>query len=236
MAAAGFRTRRVRTEGLSLGDRLKRARTRQKLSVGEVEEATKIRSKFLLALESDSWEQIPSEVYGRGYLEAYATFLKLPAEEIMRDYDKMKTVYARHCQENRVELTPKSTVTLPRFTLTPKFLLVVGLAIGLLGFASAIGYQLRQYAAAPYLELVSPAEAKGDGGPSLIVTADSMKVTGRTVPGAIVYVNDRLAEVGTDGGFTAEIDHLPKGVTPVVVKAVGQNGRDTTQVTSVAVK
>lgn len=235
MAAAGFRTRRVRTEGLSLGDRLKRARTRQKLSIGDVEEATRIRSKFLLALESDSWEHIPSEVYGRGYLEAYATFLKLPVAEVMNDFDRMKGVYARHCQDSKVELAPKQSVTLPRFTLTPKLFLVVGLALGMLGFASVIGYQLRRYAAAPYLELLTPAEAKGDSGPGLIISAESMTVTGRTVPGAVVHVNGHLAEVGVDGAFSYQLD-LQKGVNPVVVDSVSQNGRKTTEVTSVVVK
>jgi transcriptional regulator with XRE-family HTH domain len=235
MAAAGFRTRRVRTEGLSLGDRLKRSRTRRKLSIGEVEEATKIRAKFLLALESDSWEQIPSEVYGRGYLETYASFLKLPVDEIMGDYDKLKSVYARHCQQGRVELTPRNSVVLPRFTLTPKFLLVIALSIGMLGFASVIGYQLRRYSAAPYLELLSPAEAKGDSGPGLIVATESMEVTGRTIPGAVVHVNGKLAEVSSDGSFRHQLE-LQKGVNPVVVESVSQNGRKTTEVTSVVVK
>jgi transcriptional regulator with XRE-family HTH domain len=236
MAAAGFRTRRVRTEGVSLGDRLKRARTRRKLSIGEVEDATRIRAKFLLALESDSWEQIPSEVYGRGYLEAYAAFLKLQVDEVMKDYDKMKTVYARHCQE-KVELTPRASVTVPKFTLTPKFLLMVGLAIGLLGFASVIGYQLRRYASAPYLELLTPAEAKGDGAPGLVVTTDSVNVTGKTIPGAVVHVNGQLAEMDADGGFSKKLVGLPKDqTTPVVVEAIGQNGRKTQVLASVVVK
>lgn len=234
MAAAGFRTRRVKTEGTSIGDRLKRARTRQKLSIGEVEEATRIRAKFLLALESDSWEQIPSEVYGRGYLEAYAQYLKLDSESVMRDYDKMRTIYARHCQEGRVELAPAASVRLPRFTLTPKVLVVTFLALGLLAFASVLGYQLRRYSAAPYLELISPAEAKGTASSSLIET-QTMNVTGRTAPGAVVHVNGQLAEVQPDGTFSHEVA-LQKGVNAVVVDAVSQNGRKTTEVTSVVVK
>lgn len=235
MAAAGFRTRRVKTEGLSLGDRLKRARIRKKLSVSDVEEATRIRAKFLLALESDSWEQIPSEVYGRGYLEAYAEFLKLDVPALMQEYDKLRNVYARHCQEQRVELLPKQSAVLPRFTLTPKFLLTVCLALGLLGFASVIGYQLRRYSAAPYLELVTPAQAKGDSGPGLLVDVSVMTVTGRTVPGAVVQVNGLPAFVAEDGSFSRELT-LQKGVNAVVVEAISTNGRKTTEVSSVVVK
>ncbi|HSI20808.1 MAG TPA: helix-turn-helix domain-containing protein [Verrucomicrobiae bacterium] len=235
MAAAGFRTRRVKVEGVSIGDRLKRSRTRKKLSIGDVEEATRIRAKFLLALESDSWEQIPSEVYGRGYLETYATFLKLNIEEVMRDYDKMRSVYARHCQEGRIELTPKNTAFIPRFMVTPKILMLVALSIGMLGFASIIGYQLRRYAAAPYLELISPAEAKGEAGPGLVVNTESLTVTGRTVAGAVVRVNGQVAVVGEDGGWSYQLS-VTEGVNPIVVEATGPSGKTTKEVTSVIVK
>jgi cytoskeletal protein RodZ len=231
MAAAGFRTRRVKTEGVSIGDRLKRARTRRKLSIAEVEDATRIRSKFLLALESDSWDQIPSEVYGRGYLETYAVFLKMPAEEIMRDYDKMRTVYARHCKEGHVELAPRTTISFPKFTLTPKFLLMCVLGLGLAGFVSVIGVQLRAYAATPFLQLAMPDQ----GGPGLAVSTDSVNVTGRTVPGAVVHVNGQLAEVTTQGDFNYKLG-VQKGVNPVVVESMSQNGRKTSEVTSIVVK
>jgi cytoskeletal protein RodZ len=235
MAAAGFRTRRVKTEGLSLGDRLKRARIRGKLSIGEVEEATKIRAKFLLALESDSWEQIPSEVYGRGYLEAYATFLKQDVEAVMRDYDKMRSVYARHCQEGRAHLAPRASITWPRFMVTPRAVLVIFLAFGLLGFAGAIGYQLRQYTSAPYLELITPVQASEDAGPGLLVNTESMMVTGRTVQGATVLVNNQQAVVQADGTFQHKLA-LQKGVNAVVVEAINANGKRTSEITSVIVK
>src|SRR5207302_1589682 len=102
----GFHIRRIRTEQ-SIGDRLKRARTRRKITVAQVEEATTIRARFILALESDSWEQIPSEVYGRGYLERYALYLQLPVEEIKRQYERERSTYSRHCQDAQVELAPR---------------------------------------------------------------------------------------------------------------------------------
>jgi cytoskeletal protein RodZ len=43
--AAGFRTRRIKTEN-SIGDKLKKARIRKKITVAQVEEATKIRARF----------------------------------------------------------------------------------------------------------------------------------------------------------------------------------------------
>jgi transcriptional regulator with XRE-family HTH domain len=233
--AAGFRTRRVKTEGLSIGDRLKRARTRQKLSIGDVEEATKIRAKFLLALESDSWEQIPSEVYGRGYLEAYTEFLKIDSAAVMRDYDKLRGVFARHCQDGKVELVPTSTLKTPRVILTPRLALSTVLVIATLGVGAALMGQVRQYASAPYLELLSPAHAQGESDPGLIVTTESLKVTGRTVLGAVVRVNGSLAQVSEDGTFEYLLS-VQKGVNAVVVEATSPNGRKSSQVTSVVVK
>ena len=228
--AAGFRTRRVKSEQC-IGDRLKRARMRRKISVSEVEEATKIRAKFILALESDSWEQIPSEVYGRGYLEAYAEFLKLPVNEIMNDYDKMRGMYARHCQETRVDLAPRSTLKLPRFILTPKFLLMLVMTLGVVLFAGLIGSQMRAYASAPYLELTSPTPQTA-GATELVASSSTVNITGKTMPGAALYVNNKLITVQANGGFQYT-GAIRSGVNTFEFRALGTTGRQTTQLLSV---
>jgi cytoskeletal protein RodZ len=230
MAAAGFRTRRIISE-TSIGDRLKKARTRRKISVTEVEEATRIRSKFILALESDSWEHIPSEVYGRGYLETYAAFLKLPVDDVMRDYDRQRSLYARRCQQGVPEFAPKESLRLPKIVLTSRSLVMTGLAIAILVFGGIITKQVTHYALSPYLTV----HAAGlDGGPQLIVSADSVTLNGSTVSDAIVSVNNDPVKVSGDGSFTAQVK-LQKGVNAVNVTAE-RNGKTTNQVISVVSK
>jgi cytoskeletal protein RodZ len=69
---------------LSLGRWLRQAREAKGCSLAEVEQATRIRRKFLAALEAGQWKELPSEVVGRGFLRNYARFLGLDPQEAHR--------------------------------------------------------------------------------------------------------------------------------------------------------
>jgi len=230
--AAGFRVRRIKSEH-SIGDKLKRARTRQKISIAEVEEATKIRSKFILALEADSWEMIPSEVYGRGYLETYSHFLHLSREEIMKQYERERSTYARHCQSENVELAPASSLPVSRFLLTPRFLLVGSSLLGLVLIGGIVGFQIKKFVSAPYLELVTPVQAAGSN--ELFISTESLTLSGRTSVGAAVTVNGKPVVVQEDGNFSATLT-IQKGVNAVLIQATNLQGKTTSETLSVTDK
>jgi hypothetical protein len=71
---------------LAIGEVLKRARARQELEVPTVEEQTKIRAKYLRALENEEWETLPGPTYVRGFLRTYATYLGLDADAVVDEY------------------------------------------------------------------------------------------------------------------------------------------------------
>ncbi len=52
------------------------------VSLAEVEIATRIRQKYLSAIEADEWHLLPGEVVGRGFLRNYAEYLGLESHEI----------------------------------------------------------------------------------------------------------------------------------------------------------
>lgn len=60
-----------------IGALLRERREALGLSLTDVERATRIRQKYLSALEADEWHLLPGEVVGRGFLHNYAAFLKL---------------------------------------------------------------------------------------------------------------------------------------------------------------
>ncbi|MCB0190158.1 MAG: helix-turn-helix domain-containing protein, partial [Caldilineaceae bacterium] len=66
-----------------LGGVLRERREAMGASLAEVETATRIRQKYLAALESDDWHLLPGEVVGRGFLRNYATYLGLDATELV---------------------------------------------------------------------------------------------------------------------------------------------------------
>ena len=223
--AAGFRTRRIKTEQ-SIGDKLKRSRIRKKITVAEVEEATKIRAKFILALESDSWEQIPSEVYGRGYLERYVQFLQMEEDAVMKQYDRERAMYARTCQDSHVELAPKNRLTIPRFLLTPRFFVigtVTTFTLALLGF---ISFQVMGYVSHPLLQLVPPVHAAASQSGIFTAQNDTINLTGHTAPNALVTVNGTPVQVDADNNFSVS-EHLQKGINNFVVTSTLPSGNMT---------
>jgi len=72
-------------EGLGLW--LRRAREARKLTLDEVEQALRIRSRYLQALEVGDFSALPGEIQARGFLRNYARFLGLPVEEAMARYE-----------------------------------------------------------------------------------------------------------------------------------------------------
>ncbi len=67
----------------SLGEMLRQARETQALSLQEVEAQTRIRVKFLQALEDGDLGVLPSATHTRGFLRNYAQFLRLDVEDIV---------------------------------------------------------------------------------------------------------------------------------------------------------
>lgn len=70
-----------------LGQLLQEAREHKGVSLEQVEEATRIRQKFLQALEEENFGTLPAEAYVKGFLRNYATYLELDPEEVIALYE-----------------------------------------------------------------------------------------------------------------------------------------------------
>lgn len=71
-----------------LGALLRKAREERGISLLEAEQATRIRRVFLQAIEEDRFGDLPGEVYGRGFVKSYASFLGLDPDEALRAYPR----------------------------------------------------------------------------------------------------------------------------------------------------
>ncbi len=69
-----------------IGSDLHRARTRREIELSEVEAATRIRARFLSAIENEEWDALPGGVYTRGFIRTYASYLGLDGNRIAEDY------------------------------------------------------------------------------------------------------------------------------------------------------
>jgi cytoskeleton protein RodZ len=69
-----------------IGETLREARIRRRIDMAEVEEATKIRAKYLRALENEEWELLPGPTYVKTFLRTYADHLELDSRRLVEEY------------------------------------------------------------------------------------------------------------------------------------------------------
>jgi cytoskeleton protein RodZ len=88
-----------------IGNSLREARLRQGLEIPRIEAETKIRGKYLRALEEEQFEVLPGDTYVKGFLRTYADYLGLEGQLYLDEYNSRFTT---------AEETPVAQSTTPR--------------------------------------------------------------------------------------------------------------------------
>jgi cytoskeleton protein RodZ len=90
-----------------IGNSLREARLRQGLEFPEVEQATKIRGKYLRALEDEQFDILPGQTYVKGFLRTYAEYLGLDGQLYVDEYNSR---YIPGDEETPLRAQNKTTV------------------------------------------------------------------------------------------------------------------------------
>ena len=69
-----------------IGDTLREARMRQKIDITEIEAKTKIRAKYLRAMENEEFDLLPGSTFAKSFLRTYAEALGLDAHRLVEEY------------------------------------------------------------------------------------------------------------------------------------------------------
>ena len=122
-----------------IGQTLRETRLRNRVDITEVEAGTKIRAKYLRALENEEWDLLPGPTFVTTFLRTYAEYLGLDARGLVEEYKQ------RFERPSAVELTPFKPGGLGgrrdrrrRLALGPPLLAVFGILI-LLGALYGLG-------------------------------------------------------------------------------------------------
>lgn len=77
---------------MGIGNILKEAREARGLTLEKVEAETKIRQKYISAMEQDEFQTLPGPIYARAFLKNYAKYLNIDTEEISEVLNKIHPV------------------------------------------------------------------------------------------------------------------------------------------------
>src|SRR5919197_130502 len=70
----------------AIGDTLREARMRQKIDISEIESKTKIRAKYLRAMENEEFDLLPGSTFAKSFLRTYANALGLDSHRLVEEY------------------------------------------------------------------------------------------------------------------------------------------------------
>ena len=168
--------------GPGLPDRLAAARERKGVDLIRAERDTKIRVRYLSALESGDYRDLPGAVYTKGFLRNYAIYLGLDPEDVLRQW-----------RRERGEATaPEAVIVPPRplaepsrpLNFSPQVVVAALLTVGVVLFFIYLGAQLLRYSRPPELAVTSPATA--------VFTVEdettTFRLAGTTSPGSIIEI------------------------------------------------
>lgn len=206
----------------TVGAMLKEKRVAKGLTPSDVEKATKIREKFILAIESDNFTSLPSLSYAKGFVRNYADYLGLPTDITMAFFRRQTT------ESPRSTLLPKGVsdpLNAPIVHLTPGRFIGILVSVLLVVFFVYLGSQYYRLSQPPNLAVADPKDQE-------ISTEQHIVVDGKTDPDVTVVINGVSTVVRDDGSFYDQVAVDP-GVNKVTVTATSRFGKTTTIVREV---
>ena len=188
----------------SLPERLYAARERKGVDLYRAERDTKIRARYLAALERGDYRELPGAVYTKGFLRNYALYLGLEPEEILTQWRRERGDVG---PPEAVIAVPRP-ITAPRrgLTFSPGIIVAALLTVAVLLVGAYLAVQIMRFAKPPTLAVSAPAVA------TLTVEEDrtAYVLRGTTIPGGTVTVEhaggSRQVSADSTGAWSVEVD------------------------------
>ena len=168
--------------GPALPERLTAARERKGVDLARAERDTKIRVRYLSALERGDYRDLPGAVYTKGFLRNYAIYLDLDPEDVLRQWRR----------ERGDQVGPEPVIVPPRpldepsrpLNFSPSVVVAALLTAGVVLFFVYLSSQLLRYSRPPEIIVNNPATATYQ----VDETTTTFRLAGTATPGATVTI------------------------------------------------
>lgn len=181
------------------------------MTLDEVEKKTRIRKKFLQAIERNDWRIFSSKTYIIGVIKSYGKFLNLDEEKLIAFF---RRVYER---KEKVKFKKKA----PPSYFIPKGKKIFKGSVFLISllFFLYFAYQLKIYFSPPKVTILRPKQ-------TVFKRKNKIKLVGKVEKDAIVKVNGEEVFPNKENIFEIDIP-LVKKKNEVVIEVIGANGKKT---------
>ena len=190
-----------------LGEVLRAAREAKGVDLARAERDTKIRERYLSALERGEYRELPGSVYTKGFLRNYGAYLGLDPEYLIDLYRLESGTGAAERPSRPVPPRPIAVRRTRTFVVSPGAVAGSILTLVVLGLVVWIGYEFLNFARTPELRVVAPA---GDVAAHL---EETLTVRGITVANATVTVDgpreNPTVTADQRGNFEVTVELVP---------------------------
>lgn len=214
----GFTRKKV--ESHTLGEKLKMVREEANVSLNEISKATKVRKIYLEKLEEGKFDELPPEVYVRGFLKSYAKYLGIEMTDVMRLYEKEQGIAENIKKLNEPKIR-KKRIQLPSLTITPN-IFAIGIFI-LLVLAGFIYFyrEVGKFSQEPRLVILQPTN-------NVSIEGNTVDIVGVTEKDSKITINQQPVFVNEKGEFKETIS-LQQGVNELEIKAINRFDNEATK-------
>jgi cytoskeletal protein RodZ len=193
--------------GPTLPERLLEARERKGVDLYRAERDTKIRARYLAALERGDYRELPGAVYTKGFLRNYALYLGLDMEDVIEQWRRERGDGGMASEP--VLAAPKPLAApRPGLSFSPAVIVAALMTVGVVVFVAYLGVQLLRFAKPPTLAVTNPPSAVLD----VPEDTTSFVLRGTSLPGATITISvpgrDQPYRVSTDGSgrWSADVE------------------------------
>jgi cytoskeleton protein RodZ len=113
---------------LEIGERFKKARESQNVSIDRIAAETRISTRFLLAIENEQFDILPGGIFNRGFIRTYAERVGIDPEEAIRSYERFARVVEPEQPRQEAPRVAGKTTKIPVYYIAIAGLLILFIA------------------------------------------------------------------------------------------------------------
>jgi len=193
----------------TLGETLKEEREKARINLERAADTLKVGKEYLINVENDYYEELPPDVYIKGFLRNYARLLDLDENEVIKIYQKQKEITQQKIEAQSGKKKKQRLVS--KFIITPQLIFGIISVAFLMAIVIYFFKATENFSEAPFLEIAEPLENE-------TVNDERLTIRGKTDPESSLEINGQAINLDKDGIFVAEVT-LMEGINEIIIKA-----------------
>lgn len=196
----------------TLGDKLRRTRQNNQLSLENIAAAIQIKKEYILYLERGQYNKLPSLVFIKNYLKKYCEYLSLPWPAIEKTYQQEIIVYQQKQPKNvSAKFQHKALVI-------PKIFLILVIIMVFTSFSVYLVYEIGNF--------IQPPDLVVNDLPDQLTTREhSIFISGNTEIDTQVFINGQVILTDEYGNFKENVT-LRTGLNTIKILAKKKHSKE----------